>query len=185
MMRSFKLFTVGLIAVMLAACAEGAAQYESQKRETQGEVWLEQQRDLVVCRVHNSDLGYKDSFASKVPLYDEYNREHLDCHGLLNQEFFRKGRYSGYGVPGGDTVKLAQNNLAYKDVWTDEVRAVQWMHLHPNVQACTTLIQSSTKQNGLIRNCDGHLVFVKHTVVPTGTPVCGQADIPTCGAASP
>ena len=184
MKRCPKLLAFGLILMTLGGCAEGAAQYESQQRENQGEVWLEQQRDLVVCRVHNSDLGYKDSFESKVPLYDEYNREHLDCRGLLDQEFFRKGHYSGYGVPGGDAVKLAQNNLAHKDVWTDEVRAIQWMDLHPNVQACTTVIHS-TKRNALIRDCDGHLVLVTNTVVPPDTPACGQADPPTCGGASP
>jgi hypothetical protein len=141
-----------------------------------------------VCRVYNRDIGYSDRFLSKVPLYDEYDREQLDCAGLLDQEFVQHSyRFNGsVADPGGDErIKLAQYSGVHPVVWTDEVRAIQWMHLHPNLKACTTVIQPSTKRNGLIRNCDGRLVLVKHTVIPTGTPVCGQADIPTCGAASP
>lgn len=189
MKRCPELLAFGLIVLTVGACAEGTAQYEAEQRVNQSVAWLEQQRDLVVCRVYNRDLGYADWFESKVPLHDEYDREHLDCPGLLDLEVFEAGPHFG-----GESVKLAQYNRAHRYSGDpDRFGAIQWMHLHPDVKACTKRTDWVGASGGhvfvartaLIRNCDGHLVVVTHAVVPPATPECGQAALPTCGATPP
>jgi hypothetical protein len=191
-----------LTALTFGACAEGVAGFEADRRVKQDAAWLEQQPDVVVCRVDESDLGYgfaqHKPLVSKVPSHDEYEREHLDCAGLLNLDMDMRRDLSF--VP--EQVKLVQYNRAREDDHVDNLRAIQWMHLHPDVKACTIVIQSSeaelnswlvlfpgyfpeAKRTVLIRNCDGHVIWVTHPEIPPGTPTCGQADIPACGTASP
>jgi hypothetical protein len=186
-----------LIALTFSACAEGTAQYEEGQRGKGAAAWLEQQRGSVVCRVDNQDLGYHDTLVMKVPQRDETNGEHLECPALLKSglkigaPMAIRHLTQTVAIPfeGG----LAEYNKARTFPITDGSepqlpRAVQWMQLHGDVHACIFNESGDPRTNGrtvLIRNCEGHLVFITHADIPPGTPACGQADVPACGTPSP
>ncbi len=167
----------------MVACAGTAANYQVEERQKESVAWLAQQRDIVVCRRSNSDLGYVDTLLSKIPMRQASSGQPPGCADLLGNETedVREVSYEG-SAEGWDSHQL--------------LGATQWMHLHPDRKGCALVVQLTPKRiNGsimspfdkkiLIRDCDGRLASIMDTDIPPGTPACGQAEIPACGTESP
>jgi hypothetical protein len=196
-LRAFPIVAaLSLIALTIGACAEGSANYRLSEREKVDAAWLEQQPTVPMCRTDNRDLGYAEIIATKVFGRDESDGEHLGCPALLQTEV--------NGVSLADYNHAAVFTVLPWMVTTH--RAEQWVHLHPEVKECVferppaeegslsysrgSAITGFAFENPWTRtilsvNCDGHVISITNGVIPTGTPSCGQADIPKCAGGTP
>jgi hypothetical protein len=189
---------VTVLACIFAGCSEGAASYESGRRDTSDVKWLEQGKNLSACRDDQTDLGYGfgNRLYLKIPLRVEQS-EQLDCPRLLQPPELHLGP------------TIIQIQQAVYEVIVDPqvlqlAQTGQWMNSNQQVHECVQrfktfepgppwtgalqrareLHPSESEVAVLVRNCgEDHLFFVIPNKVPPGTVACGQADIFPCGTA--
>lgn len=81
-LRAAHLVLVASFAFAMAACAEGAAVYESDVRSKSSLKWLGQQNDASVCWDKRTDLdhGFSDRLVLKTPIFLPGSDDHLFLH---------------------------------------------------------------------------------------------------------
>jgi hypothetical protein len=189
MIRTVALF---LLAVILTGCAEGTAQYDSEHHDREGVAWLQQQKDIVICRVDDHAYGYPDSFAVKVLSYDQSLQGKADCDEMLKKTADREGPRDL------DAARIDSGVIHHQ---SETKSQFQWMALHKEVDACFERLEppkppvfrdpeyiinegQPLPTSEIIRRCSDYLIRVTHPEVPPGTPECGKEEIPMCGSAA-